>query len=64
MTTLYLKTFFKNISALRWRNFLINEKIPGARNAPSFIIGWGNLKYAIKKRCIHQHQQWRTTPPQ
>ena len=49
MTTLYLKTFFKNISALRWRNFLINEKISGVRNTPSFIIGWGNLKYAIKK---------------
>lgn len=49
MTILYLKTFLKNISVLRWRNFLINEKIPGVRNTPSFIIGCDNLKYALKK---------------
>lgn len=49
MNLLYIKTLIKNISSIHLTNYFINQIIPGQRKKDSFIIGWGSLKYSVKK---------------
>ena len=48
MKILYLKILLTNIFHIKVRNYFINQMIKGERRGNSFMIAFGNFKYAVK----------------